>query len=352
MAKLSQFSFNLPEELIADKPAIYRDESRLMIVNRKAETIEHEVFKNIVNYFDEGDVFIFNNSKVFPARLHGIKEKTGAKIEVFLLRELNRENLLWDVVVDPARKVRIGNKLIFRKPDEGTLVSEVIDNTTSKGRTIRFYYDGNYDEFHELLYTMGTTPLPKYMKREPLPEDEFDYQTIFAKNKGSIAAPAAGLHFSKEVLKWFEIKGIIPTEVTLHIGLASFKSIEVEDLSKHRIESENFIITPQSALTINEGIRNRKKICAVGTSTLRAIESSVSTQNEVLPMEGWSEKFIYPPYIFRIANSLITNFHLPQSPFYIASAAFGGLNLIREAYEIAIKEKYRFLDYGDVMLIL
>jgi len=352
MAKLSQFSFNLPEELITDKPAIYRDESRLMIVNKKEGTITHHTFKDIVNYFDEGDVFIFNNSKVFPARLYGIKEKTGAKIEVFLLRELNKDNLLWDVVVDPARKVRIGNKLIFKKPDEGTLVAEVIDNTTSKGRTIKFYYDGGYEKFHEVLFRMGSTPLPKYMKREPLDEDEEDYQTIFAKKKGSIAVPAAGIHFSKEVFKWFEIKGIIRTEITLHIGLASFKSIEVEDLSKHRIESENFIIEGESASIINQAKRNKNRVCAVGTSTLRAIESSVSTQNELLPMEGWSEKFIYPPYNFRIANCLVTNFHLPQSPFFIAASAFGGLELIREVYDIAIKERYRFLDYGDVMLII
>lgn len=352
MAKLSQFSFNLPENLIADKPAIYRDESRLMVVNRKDGSIEHRIFKEIVEYFDEGDIFVFNNSKVFPARLYGIKEKTGAKIEVFLLRELNKDLLLWDVIVDPARKVRIGNKLIFEKEDVPTLVAEVIDNTTSKGRTIRFYYDGSYEEFHYVLYRMGTTPLPKYIKRDPVPEDEYDYQTIFAKYKGSIAAPAAGLHFSKEVLKWFEIKGILTTDITLHIGMASFKPIEVEDLSKHRIESENFIITPESAKAINEVKRARKRICSVGTSTLRALESSVSTKDEVLPTEGWSEKFFYPPYQFRIANSLITNFHYPQSPFYIATCTFGGMELIQEAYQIAIQEKYRFLDYGDVMLIL
>ena len=352
MTKLGQFSFGLPEDLITDKPAEYRDESRLLVIDRKTQKIEHKTFKDITSYFGEGDVVIVNNSKVFPARLHGIKEKTGAQIEVFLLRELNNENHLWDVVVDPARKVRIGNKLIFTNENDDMLVAEVIDNTTSKGRTIRFYFDGDDEGFQRMIHKLGHTPLPKYIKREPLPEDEEDYQTIFAKTQGSIAAPAAGLHFSKEVLKWFEINGTLVTDITLHIGLASFKPIEVEDLSKHRMESENFLIKPESAEIVNAGIRQKKRICAIGTSTLRAIESSVSTQNELLATEGWTEKFIYPPYDFRIANALVTNFHQPKSPFFIAVAAFAGLDLLKEAYQAAIEEKYRFLDYGDVMLII
>ncbi|MBC8342592.1 MAG: tRNA preQ1(34) S-adenosylmethionine ribosyltransferase-isomerase QueA [Bacteroidetes bacterium] len=353
MAKLGQFSFTTPEHLISNKPAIYRDESRLMVVHKDSGEIEHKKFKDIINYFDEGDVTIVNNSKVFPARLHGIKEKTGAKIEVFLLRELNKENLLWDVVVDPARKVRIGNKLIFNNESNGEiLVAEVIDNTTSKGRTIRFYFEGSYEEFQKVLHSMGTTPLPRYMHREPEAEDEELYQTIFAKREGSIAAPAAGMHFSKEVCKWFEIKGIEITEVTLHIGLASFRGIEVEDLSKHKMESENFHVSSEAAKIVNKGIRNKKRICSIGTSTLRAIESSVSTLNELLPIEGWTEKFIYPPYNFKIANALVTNFHAPKTPFYIAVTAFGGLELIKHAYNVAVKEEYKFLDYGDVMLLI
>jgi len=352
MAKLGQFSFYLPEELIADRPAIYRDESRMMVVHRKTGQIEHKLFKDVINYFDEGDIVIVNNSKVFPARLFGTKEKTGAEIEVFLLRELSEENRLWDVVVDPARKVRIGNKLIFGAKHAELLIAEVIDNTTSKGRTIRFYYDGTNKEFQELLHHLGSTPLPKYMKRKPTEEDAESYQTIFAKEKGSIAAPAAGIHFSREVLKWFEIKGIEIAALTLHIGLASFRNIEVEDLSKHKMESENFLITKESADKVNNSINVRKKVCAVGTSTLRAIESSVSTTSRLLPIEGWTEKFLFPPYDFQIANSLITNFHAPKTPFFISVAAFGGLDIIQSAYKVAIEEKYRFMDYGDVMLVI
>lgn len=352
MTKLGQFAFGLPETLVANKPAIYRDESRLMVVDKKSGNIEHKKFKDIIHYFGEGDIVVVNNSKVFPARLYGTKEKTGAKIEVFLLRELNSENLLWDVVVDPARKVRIGNKLIFGEEQGELLVAEVIDNTTSKGRTIRFYFDGTHEEFQKTLHRLGSTPLPKYMNREPDPEDEELYQTIFASEKGSIAAPAAGMHFSKEVLKWFEIKGINLAEITLHIGLASFRGIEVEDLSKHRMESENFLISEKAANDVNKAILDKKKVCAIGTSTLRAIESSVSTLSQLLPIEGWTEKFIFPPYDFKIANSLVTNFHSPKSPFFIAVTAFGGLELIKHAYQVAIKEEYRFMDYGDVMLIV
>jgi S-adenosylmethionine:tRNA ribosyltransferase-isomerase len=352
MTKLGSFNFNLPDELIADKPAIYRDESKLMVVHKKTGNIEHKLFKDIINYFDEGDIIIVNNSMVFPARLYGTKEKTGAHIEVFLLRELSVENHLWDVVVEPARKVRIGNKLIFGGKQGDMLIAEVIDNTTSKGRTIRFYFDGTNEEFQKMLNKLGSTPLPKYMKREPDDTDAESYQTIFATEKGSIAAPAAGIHFSREVLKWFEIKNVEMAAITLHIGLASFKCIEVEDLSKHKMESENFLVTSEEADKVNKVIANRKKVCAVGTTTLRAVESSVSTSNKLIPIEGWTEKFIFPPYDFKIINALITNFHAPKSPFYIAAAAFGGLELIREAYKIAIKEKYRFMDYGDVMLII
>jgi S-adenosylmethionine:tRNA ribosyltransferase-isomerase len=352
MTRLGHFDFHLPENLIANTPAIYRDESRLMVVHRKDGKIEHKKFNDIIHYLNEGDIVVVNNSKVFPARLHGIKEKTGANIEVFLLRELSKENRLWDVVVDPARKVRIGNKLIFGDENSDMLVAEVIDNTTSKGRTIRFYHDGAYEDFQNSLHKLGRTPLPKYMKREPIKEDEELYQTIFAKQKGSIAAPAAGMHFSREVLKWFEIKGINLTEITLHIGLASFRGIEVEDLSKHKMESENFIITEHAANKVNEAITNKKNVCAIGTSTLRAIESSFSTNNHLLPTEGWTERFIFPPYKFKIASCLVSNFHAPKSPFFISVAAFCGKKLIDEAYNIAIKEKYRFLDYGDVMLIL
>ncbi|MEA3494799.1 MAG: tRNA preQ1(34) S-adenosylmethionine ribosyltransferase-isomerase QueA [Bacteroidota bacterium] len=352
MTKLGQFGFHLPFNLVANNPAIYRDESRLMVVHKDSGKIEHRTFKNIVEYFDSEDTIIVNDSKVFPARLYGIKEKTGADIEVFLLRELNKDVLLWDVIVNPARKVRIGNKLIFGKEGEDMLVAEVIDNTTSKGRTIRFYQDGSYEDFKKTLYKLGTTPLPKYMKREPLMEDAENYQTIFANKAGSIAAPAAGIHFSKEVLKWFEIKNINIAKVTLHIGLASFRGIEVEDLSKHKMESENFHISSDSVSIINQAIKKNKRICAIGTTTLRAVESSVSTTNQLLPVEGWTEKFIFPPYDFKIANSLISNFHAPKSPFYISAMAFGGMKLIKEAYNIAIKEKYRFMDYGDVMLII
>jgi S-adenosylmethionine:tRNA ribosyltransferase-isomerase len=352
MTKLGQFNFNLPEDLIADKPAIYRDESRLMVVHKQTGKIEQKIFKDIINYFDEGDIMVVNNSMVFPARLYGTKEKTGAHIEVFLLRELSEENHLWDVVVEPARKVRIGNKLIFGGKQGDILIAEVIDNTTSKGRTIRFYFDGSYEDFQKMLYRLGSTPLPKYMKREPVESDIANYQTLYAKEKGSIAAPAAGIHFSREVLKWFEIKNVDIAEITLHIGLASFKCIEVEDLSKHKMESENFQINHLAADKVNKSIANRKKVCAVGTTTIRAVESSVSTMNRLIPIEGWTEKFIFPPYDFKIINSLVTNFHSPKSPFYIATAAFGGLELVREAYKLAVKEKYRFMDYGDVMLII
>ena len=347
--KLSQFNFELPEELLADRPSVNRDEARLMVVDRKTGKFEHKLFKDIINYFDESDVMIFNETKVFPARMYGNKEKTGARIEVFLLRELNKENLLWDVLVDPARKIRIGNKLYFGDDD---LVAEVIDNTTSRGRTLRFLYDGSYEEFRQKLKDLGETPLPKYIKREPDAEDEERYQTIYAKNEGSVAAPTAGLHFSRELLKRLEIKGVDFANLTLHIGLGTFRAVEVEDLSKHKMDSEEIFINPDTADLINIGIQNKRKVCAVGTTSMRAIETSVTTQGLITPYEGWTNKFIYPPYDFNIANCMITNFHTPKSTLLMMVSAFGGHDLIMSAYEEAIKEKYKFFSYGDAMLIL
>jgi S-adenosylmethionine:tRNA ribosyltransferase-isomerase len=350
--KLSEFRYELPENLIAKEPADYRDESRLMVVHKDTKEIEHKHFKDIVNYFGEGDVMIINNTMVFPARLYGKKEKTGAKIEVFLLRELNKEQRLWDVLVDPARKIRVGNKLFFGDDDNDLLVAEVIDNTTSRGRTIRFLNDFTEDEFYEILNQLGETPIPKYLKRKASEEDMKSYQTIYAKHKGAVAAPAAGLHISREILKWFEIKGVNVAEITLHLGLGSFRKIEVEDLSKHKMDSENFIIPPKAAEMVNEAKVEKKRICAVGNSVMRAIESAVTANSKLKSMEGWTEKFIFPPYEFSIANSMITNFHAPKSAFYISTATFLGIDLMRKAYDEAIKEQYRFLDYGDAMLII
>ena len=324
-------------------------EARLMVVDRKTGKFEHKLFKDLIDYFDESDVMIFNETKVFPARMYGNKEKTGARIEVFLLRELNKENLLWDVLVDPARKIRIGNKLYFGDDD---LVAEVIDNTTSRGRTLRFLYDGSYEEFRQKLKDLGETPLPKYIKREPDAEDEERYQTIYAKNEGSVAAPTAGLHFSRELLKRLEIKGVDFANLTLHIGLGTFRAVEVEDLSKHKMDSEEIFINPDTADLINSGIQNKRKVCAVGTTSMRAIETSVTTQGLITPYEGWTNKFIYPPYDFNIANCMITNFHTPKSTLLMMVSAFGGHDLIMSAYEEAIKEKYKFFSYGDAMLIL
>ncbi|HLV40323.1 tRNA preQ1(34) S-adenosylmethionine ribosyltransferase-isomerase QueA [Xanthomarina sp.] len=348
--KLSHFNFDLPEELLAEYPAENRDESRLMVLDREKQTIEHKLFKDLINYFDKDDVMILNNTKVFPARLFGNKEKTGARIEVFLLRELNEEQRLWDVLVDPARKIRIGNKLYFG--EEESLVAEVIDNTTSRGRTLRFLYDGSYRDFRVKLKELGETPLPKYIKREVEPEDEERYQTIFAKNEGAVAAPTAGLHFSKHLLKRLEIKGINFAEVTLHVGLGTFNPVEVEDLSKHKMDSEEIIIKKDAADIINTGIKNRKRVCAVGTTAMRAIESSVSSNGTLNEFDGWSNKFIFPPYDFSIANCMITNFHTPKSTLLMMASAFGGHDFIKKAYEVAIKEKYNFYSYGDAMLII
>lgn len=348
--KLSKFGFDLPEELLAEYPAENRDESRLMVLNRAKKTIEHKQFKDLINYFDDQDVLIMNNTKVFPARMFGNKEKTGAEIEVFLLRELNKESLLWDVLVDPARKIRIGNKLYFGEDEE--LVAEVIDNTTSRGRTLRFLFDGSYEEFQQKIRDLGKTPLPKYIKRGVEPEDEERYQTIYAKHEGSVAAPTAGLHFSKNLLKRLEIKGVNFAEVTLHVGLGTFQPVEVEDLTKHKMGSERAYISQKNCDIINEGIKNKRNVCAIGTTSIRTIESSVSSENLLKPYDGWTNKFIFPPHDFSIANRLITNFHTPYSTLLMMVCAFGGYDFVMEAYQEAVKEKYKFFSYGDAMLII
>jgi len=348
--KLSQFKFDLPEKLIASHPAKNRDESRLMVVDRKTGKVEHKIFKDIVDYFDDKDMFVFNDTKVFPARLYGNKEKTGATIEVFLLRELNEEFHLWDVLVDPARKIRIGNKLYFGEDD--SMVAEVIDNTTSRGRTLRFLYDGPPEEFKQTLYALGETPIPKYLGRGEETEDKERYQTIFAKNEGAVVAPAAGLHFSRELMKRLEIKGIDFAFITLHSGLGNYRDIDVEDLTKHKMDSEQLIITPETADKVNKAKDERHRICAVGTSVMRAMETIVATDGHLKPNDGWTNKFIFPPYEFGIADSMVTNFHLPQSTLLMMTAAFGGYDLIMNMYELAIKEKYQFGTYGDAMLII
>lgn len=348
--KLSHFNYDLPKELLAEYPAEHRDEARLMVVHRETGKIEHKLFKDLITYFDEGDIMVFNNTKVFPARLYGNKEKTGARIEVFLLRELNAESRLWDVLVDPARKIRIGNKLFFGE-DSG-LVAEVIDNTTSRGRTLRFLYDGTYEEFRKKLNEMGQTPLPKYIKRDVEPSDEERYQTIYAKHEGAVAAPTAGLHFSKHLLKRLEIKGVDLKELTLHVGLGTFNPVEVEDLSKHRMDSEEVIIPSSTADAVNKAIDGKRRVCAVGTTVMRSMESSVSASSHLKPFEGWTNKFIFPPYEFSIANCMVTNFHTPKSTLMMMISAFAGHELLKEAYEEAIKEGYQFYSYGDAMLII
>ncbi len=348
--KLSHFGFNLPKELLAEYPAENRDESRLMVVNREKQTIEHKLFKDIIGYFEEDDVLILNNTKVFPARLYGNKEKTGARIEVFLLRELNSEQRLWDVLVDPARKIRIGNKLYFG--DDDSLVAEVIDNTTSRGRTLRFLYDGSYEEFRRKLTELGETPIPKYINREVNEDDKDRYQTIYAKEEGAVAAPTAGLHFSKNLMKRLEIKGVKNAEVTLHVGLGTFNPVEVEDLSKHKMDSEELHINQLACDIVNEAKRKKKRICAVGTTSMRAIESAVSSSRELNTFDGWTNKFVFPPHEFSIANCMITNFHTPKSTLLMMVAAFGGHDLIKKAYDEAIKEGYKFYSYGDAMFII
>ena len=348
--KLSQYNYSFSPDMLAKYPAENRDESRLMVINRATGKIEHTIFKNVIDYFDEGDVFTFNDTKVFPARLYGNKEKTGAEIEIFLLRELNRDLRLWDVLVDPARKIRIGNKLYVG--DDDLLVAEVIDNTTSRGRTLRFLFDGDYDEFKATLYKMGETPLPRWIRPKVEPIDEERYQTIFAKHEGAVAAPTAGLHFSKHLMKRLEIKGINMAFLTLHIGLGNFRTVDVEDLTKHKMDSEQVFISEETADMVNNVKRAGGKVCAVGTTVMRAMESSVSTEGYLKPFEGWTNKFIFAPYEFSVANCMISNFHLPDSTQLMMVAAFAGYDLLMEAYKVAKEEKYRFGTYGDAMLIL
>jgi len=349
--KLSQFKFKLPEDKIALHPTRYRDESRLMVLHKKTGEIEHKVFKDILDYFDDKDVFIFNDTKVFPARLYGNKEKTGARIEVFLLRELNEELRLWDVLVDPARKIRIGNKLYFGEDD--SMVAEVIDNTTSRGRTLRFLYDGPHEEFKKALYALGETPLPHTIINRPVePEDEERFQSIFAKNEGAVTAPTASLHFSRELMKRMEIRGIDFAYITMHAGLGNFRDIDVEDLTKHKMDSEQMFVSEKAVDIVNKAKDANRNICAVGTTVMRAIESTVSTDGHLKTFEGWTNKFIFPPYEFTVANSMISNFHMPLSTLLMIVAAFGGYDFVMDAYQVAIKEGYRFGTYGDAMLII
>ena len=348
--KLSQYGYDFSPEMLAKYPADNRDESRLMVINRAKGTIEHRIFKDIIEYFDEKDLFVFNDTKVFPARLYGNKEKTGAEIEIFLLRELNRELRLWDVLVDPARKIRIGNKLYFG--DDDLLVAEVIDNTTSRGRTLRFLFDGSYEEFKQTLFALGETPLPKWVREKVEPEDADRYQTIFAEKEGAVAAPTAGMHFSKHLMKRMEIKGVEKTFVTLHVGLGNFRTVDVEDLSKHKMDSEQFFVTDEAAGAVNEAKNAGRKVVAIGTTVMRTIETAVSTNGLIKPMEGWTNKFIFAPYEFTVADAMVTNLHLPYSTQLMMVAAFGGYETVMNAYKIAKEEGYRFGTYGDAMLIL
>jgi S-adenosylmethionine:tRNA ribosyltransferase-isomerase len=321
-----------------------------MVVHRKTGEIEHRVFKDVLEYFNENDLFIFNDTKVFPARLYGNKEKTGAQIEVFLLRELNHEMRLWDVLVEPARKIRIGNKLYFG--DDDSIVAEVIDNTTSRGRTLRFLFDGTHEEFKKGLYSLGETPLPRNITREVEPEDAERFQTIFAKNEGAVSAPAAGMHFSRELLKRMEIKGIDTAFLTSHMSLGNFREIDVEDLTKHKMDSEQMSVPLETAEKVNKAHDENRNICAVGVTVMRALETVVGTEGKIKPYDGWTNKFIFPPYDFTVANAMITNFHMPYSTLIMLTAAFGDYDLIMKAYDIAIKEGYKFGVYGDAMLIL
>ena len=348
--KLSQYGFDFSPELIAKYPADNRDEARMMVVNRKTGTIEHKIFKDILDYFDEGDLFVFNDTKVFPARLYGNKEKTGAEIEIFLLRELNHELRLWDVLVDPARKIRIGNKLYFGEDD--ILGAEVIDNTTSRGRTLRFLFDGSHEEFREMLFRLGETPLPRWVREKVEPEDAENYQTIFAAKEGAVVAPTAGMHFSKHLLKRMEIKGVESAFVTLHAGLGNFRTVDVEDLSKHKVDSEQFFVTPEAAQTVNKAKSEGRNVVAIGTTVMRTLETVVSTNGMIKPQEGWTNKFIFSPYDFTVANAMVSNFQLPGSTQLMMVAAFGGYDLIMQAYKEAIEKGYKFGTYGDAMLVL
>ena len=348
--KLSQFKFKLPQELVAQRPSENRDECRLMVIDTRTGEITHHVFKEIINFFDEGDVMVFNNTKVFPARLYGNKEKTRACIEVFLLRELNEENRLWDVLVEPARKIRIGNKLYFG--DDDSMVAEVIDNTTNRGRTLRFLYDGDHDEFKKALYALGQTPLPEYITRPVEDWDEERYQCIFAEHEGAVMAPAAGMHFSRELMKRLEIKGVERGFLTLHSGRGNYREIDVEDLTKHRMDSEEMYVRQDLVDIVNKAKDENHRVCAVGTSVLRGLASAVCMNGHLMTFEGWTNKFIFPPYDFTVCNSMVSNFHMPESTMLMMVTAFGGFDLVMKAYETAIKEKYAFGAYGDAMLIL
>lgn len=347
--KLSEFKFDLPQELIASHPPRYRDESRMMVLHRDGQRIEHRMFKDILDYFTEGDTFVVNDTKVFPARMYGQKEKTGAKIEVFLLRELNKQNRLWDVLVDPARKIRVGNKLYFGESD---LCAEVIDNTTSRGRTIKFLYDGPEEDFYKTIYDLGETPLPREIRQDPEEIDKERYQTIYADKIGAVAAPSAGLHFTKEIMKRMELKGIHMAPVTLHVGLGTFRQVDVEDLTKHKMDSEAFQVGPEAVTIVNEALNRRKQVCAIGTTSMRALESSVGAGLCIKETKGWTDRFMYPPYDFKIATSLLTNLHMPESTLLMQAAAFGGHEFVKHAYRVALEEKYKFFSYGDAMLIL
>ena len=348
--KLSQFYFDLPKERIAQDPVKWRDECRLMVLNRKTGEIEHRLFKDIIDYFGKGDTFVFNDTRVFPARLYGKKEKTGADIMVFLLRELNKEQRLWDVVVDPARKIRIGNKLYFGEDD--SLVAEVIDNTTSRGRTLRFLFDGPYEEFKQALYALGETPILPFVKTEVTPEDKENYQTIYASKEGAVAAPAAGTHFSRELFNRMILKDIEKTFITVHMGIGHFRKVDVEDLSKHRMDAERMIITPEAAAQINAAKHAGHTILAVGVTTIRALETYVTTNNEVMPNDTWTNKFIFPPYEFSIPDAIVSNFHMPESTMLMTVAAFGGYENVMKAYRTALEQSYRFGPYGDALLII
>lgn len=348
--KLSHYGFDFRSDLIAQYPEVNRDESRLMVLHKDTGEIEHRIFKDVLDYFEEKDRFVFNDTKVFPARLYGNKEKTGAEIEIFLLRELNQELRLWDVLVDPARKIRIGNKLYFGEDD--ILGAEVIDNTTSRGRTLRFLFDGSYEEFKQTLFRLGETPLPRWVRKTVEPEDTERYQTIFAEKEGAVVAPTAGMHFSKHLLKWMEIKGIDRSFITLHAGLGNFRSVDVEDLSKHKVDSEQFFVSEKAAEEINSAKRNGNKIVAVGTTVMRTLETVVLTHGMIKPQNGWTNKFIFAPYDFTVADAMISNFHLPGSTQLMMVAAFGGYDKIMNAYKVATEEGYRFGTYGDAMLIL
>ena len=348
--KLSQFNFDLPQDRIAKEPAYWRDECKLMILHKDTGEIEHKIFKDILDYFHKGDRFVFNDTKVFPAKLYGKKEKTGADIMVFLLRELNKEQRLWDVIVEPARKIRIGNKLYFGEDE--SMVAEVIDNTTSRGRTLRFLFDGPYEEFKESLFTLGKTPVPEWVKEETDESDAENFQTIFASKEGAVSAPAAGLHFSRELMNRMILNDIERTFITVHMGIGHFRSVDVEDLSKHRVDSEHMIISPEAAGQINGTKRAGHKICAVGVTVIRALETYVTTSSEIRANDTWTNKFIFPPYDFSIADAFVSNFHLPGSTMLMMEAAFGGYEKVMNAYEVALEQDYRFGPYGDALLIL